>query len=76
MDIVVAPRDGGAAWDLRDLLGRPLGVITKQETGFLIAPAGAALNTMQLVARGPHAALDDALSEIEARTRGVCRRAV
>jgi len=73
MDVMVTRSEGAAVWTLIDLLGRSMGMITKVEGGFLIAPAGEALNTMQLVTRGPHATLDAALAEIETRTRGVCR---
>jgi hypothetical protein len=74
MDVVVARVDQSAVWELRDLLGRSMGTITQEERGFVISPAGEALNTMRLVRRGPHGTLDGALAEIETRTRGVCRR--
>jgi hypothetical protein len=74
VDIVVARVAQSAVWDLKDLLGRPMGTITEEQRGFFIAPIGEALNTMRLVQRGPHPSLDAALAEIETRTRGVCRR--
>lgn len=74
MDLVVARLEQGDVWELRDLLGRAMGTITKEEGGFLISPAGQAVNTMRLVRRGPYPTLDIALTEIETRTRGVCRR--
>jgi hypothetical protein len=77
MDVVVSRTPGGAlAWDLTDLLGRPLGQATEargrqffidlNERGHILLP-NANL--------GPHASLDAALSEIEKHMRGVCRRA-
>jgi hypothetical protein len=73
MDVMVRQSEVAAVWTLTDLLGRPMGTITKVEKGFLISPAGEALKTVQLVAPGPYKSLDDALAEIETRTRGVCR---
>ncbi|MDB5594228.1 MAG: hypothetical protein JWM36_1189 [Hyphomicrobiales bacterium] len=73
MDVTVTRSEGATVWTLADLLGRSMGMITEVEGGFVIAPAGEALEAMRLVARGPHASLDAALAEIETRTRGVCR---
>lgn len=73
MDVIVSQSEQGA-WTLTDLLGRPMGTIVDETTGFYISPAGEALKTMELVKRGPHPSLDAALAEIETRTRGLCRR--
>lgn len=74
MDIVVSRVDQTTVWELRDLLGRLLGTITQEERGFFVSPAGEAVNTMRQVNRSPYSTLDAALTEIETRTRGVCRR--
>jgi hypothetical protein len=74
MDIMVAQVENGAAWELRDLLGRSMGTVTQVGSGFIIIPGGGALNSMEGVFLGPHRTLDAALAEIEVRTRGVCRR--
>ena len=74
MDITVKPIDGGKAWSLVDLLGRSMGRITEYPaTRFTIHPDGQALETMNGIKAGPFASLDEALSEIETFTRGVCR---
>ena len=76
MDVTVTrTADDRTAWDLTDLLGRPMGRIT-EEPGpqFFIETAGLALKTMHGIAPGPHGSLDAALAEIEKHTRGVCRR--
>jgi len=77
MDVVVtrAP-DGEMAWDLTDLLGRPLGRVT-EEPGprFFIDPNRRGRALMARFAPGPHASLDEALTEIEKHTHGVCHRA-
>lgn len=74
VDIVVPRVDQSAVWDLKDLLGRPMGTIAQEQKGFYISPIGEAVKTMNLVNCGPHASLDGALTEIETRRRGVCRR--
>jgi hypothetical protein len=74
MDVMVSRSKDKGVWTLTDLLGRLMGTIDQSENGFVISPAGEALNTMRQVARGPHKSLDAALLEIETRTRGVCRR--
>jgi hypothetical protein len=77
MDVTVTRAPGGEmAWDLTDLLGRPLGRVT-EEPGprFFIDPSGRGRTLMARFAPGPHASLDDALAEIEKHTHGVCRRA-
>jgi hypothetical protein len=74
MDVMVSRSEDAALWTLTDLLGRSMGTINKVEERFLISPAGEALKTMLLVTRGPHKSLNDALAEIETRTRGLCRR--
>jgi hypothetical protein len=76
VDVVVTPAHGGAAWNLTDLLGRPMGQIVEEEARqFFIDPAGLALDTMQGIKPGPHPSLDAALREIETHTRGTCRHA-
>ena len=75
MDVMVVT-DDATTWRLTDLLGRPMGTVVQDTTGFHILPAGEATKTMGAVHRGPHATLDAALAEIETRTRGVCRRSV
>ena len=73
MDVVVSEAEMDV-WALTDLLGRPMGSITKaSERRFVIEPAGGAVETSAGMARS-HASLDDALAEIETHTRGVCRR--
>ena len=75
MDLSVKPAGNGTAWELADLLGRPMGKITQTAANeFTIQPEGHALTTMVGIRLGPHASLDDALAEIEKHTRGVCRR--
>ena len=74
MDVMVSRSKDKGAWTLTDLLGRSMGTIDQGEKGFVISPAGEALNTMRQVGRGPHKSLDAALAEIETRTRGLCRR--
>ncbi len=76
MDVIVTLSHGGAAWNLTDLLGRPMGQIVEEEARrFFIDPAGMALETMRGIRPGPHPSLDAALREIETHTRGTCRRA-
>ncbi len=75
MDVIVTPADGGRAWTLTDLLGRPMGRITEASARhFTIHPGGYALETMAGIEPGPFASLDAALAAIEKHTRGVCRR--
>jgi hypothetical protein len=59
MDVSVSQSEDATVWTLTDLLGRPMGTITKVEKGFLMAPGGEALKTMLHVTRGPHATLVD-----------------
>jgi hypothetical protein len=77
MDITVThTADDRLAWDLTDLLGRPLGQATEargrqffidlNERGHILMP-NANL--------GPHASIDKALTEIEKHAHGACRRA-
>ena len=77
MDMMVTHVTGGwMAWDLTDLLDRPLGRIT-EEPGqrFFIAPSGRGCWLMARVNLGPHGSLDDALTAIEQHTHGICHRA-
>ena len=64
------------AWTLTDLLGRPLGQIT-EELGrkFFVEPNERGHILMSKANLGPHASLDEALTEIENHTHGVCRYA-
>ena len=81
MDVMVQPaverppwvRD---AWDLTDLLGRPLGCIMEVAGGrFFIDPNKRGHILMPHANLGPHASLNEALTEIEKHTHGVCHRA-
>ncbi len=75
MDVIVTPSDDGRAWNLADLLGRPMGSIAETSAKeFVIEPDGQAMETMASIRRGPYASLDAALAAIEKHTRGVCRR--
>jgi hypothetical protein len=75
MDVIVTVTEGGAAWELTDLLGRSMGSITAgPDDLFTIHPQGHAVETMAGMKTGPHPSLDVALAEIESHTRGVCRR--
>ena len=74
MDVIVTPIGNSKAWNLTDLLGRPMGRIAETSAFFTIHPGGHALETMVGIQHGPFASLDDALAAIEKHTRGVCRR--
>jgi len=75
MDVIVTAAERGAVWQLTDLLGRSMGSITKSGANqFTIAAEGHALETMAGMQKGPHPSLDAVLTEIERRTRGICRR--
>ena len=75
MDVIVTPTDDVKAWNLTDLLGRPMGRIAETSRGqFTIHPDGRALETMAGIEYGPFVSLDAALAAIETHTRGVCRR--
>jgi len=75
LDVIVTPTDDGRAWNLTDLLGRPMGRITEASAQqFTIHPEGHAVETMAGIEQGPFASLDAALAAIEKHTRGVCRR--
>ena len=74
LDIIVTPTDDGKAWNLTDLLGRPMGRITEASAKqFTIHPDGHALETMAGIDHRPFTSLDAALAAIERHTRGVCR---
>lgn len=74
LDITVTPTEDGKAWNLTDLLGRPMGRITEASAQqFTIHPDGHARETMAGIEQGPFASLDAALAAIEKHTRGVCR---
>ena len=66
MDVIVTPIIDGKAWNLTDLLGRPMGRITEASADqFTIQPGGHALETMAGIEHGPFASLDAALAAIE-----------
>jgi hypothetical protein len=75
MDITVKPENNGATWQLIDLLGRSMGIISHSQEGFTVLPGGHALQTMRGMNIGPFRSLDEALAEIEKHTRGTCRMA-
>ena len=73
---VARPEDDWQIWTLADLLGRPVGHITKHAgPRFIIEPDPRMRSAMIDVAPGPYASLDEALTEIETRTSLVCRHA-
>jgi hypothetical protein len=73
MDITVK-RASENEWSMVDLLGRSMGQIREDPPKhFTIHPDGQAMETMADLKPGPYASLDEALSEIETHTRGVCR---
>jgi hypothetical protein len=75
LDVIVTPTDDGKAWNLTDLLGRPIGRITEASAQqFTVHPAGYPMETMAGIERRPSASLDAASAAIEKHTRGVCRR--
>jgi hypothetical protein len=76
MDITVTrAADDRLAWDLTDLLGRPVGRITGAGHRFAIEADERTRALMAGLKWGPYASLDEALAAIEKHTRGVCRRA-
>ena len=61
------------AWTLTDLLGRPLGRIAEAPGGqVFIDPNERGHSLMPQANLGPHASLEEALTEIEKHTHGVC----
>ena len=75
MDVIVTPTGDSRAWNLTDLLGRPMGRIEEASAQqFTVHPAGHAVETMAGIERGPFPSLDAALAAIEKHTRGICRR--
>ena len=77
MDVTVTrAADDRTAWTLADLLGRPMGRITRHPSHqFIIELDERVRSVMTKVTPGPHPSLDAALAEIEKHTHGVCRRA-
>jgi hypothetical protein len=70
LDVIVVAAQGGAVWQLTDLLGRSMGNIREDATDcFTIYPEGHAFETMAGMPCGPYHSLDAALAEIET-TRG------
>jgi hypothetical protein len=64
------------AWPLTDLLGRPLGQITEAPSRQVFIDLNKRGHILMPKANlGPHASLDEALTEIEKHTHGVCHRA-
>jgi hypothetical protein len=75
LDVIVTPTEESRAWNLTDLLGRPMGRITEiSAQQFTVHPAGYALETMAGIEHGSFASHDAALAAIEKHTRGTCRR--
>lgn len=71
---VTVKRASENEWSMVDLLGRSMGQIREDPPKhFTIHPDGQAMETMADLKPGPYASLDEALSEIETHTRGVCR---
>jgi hypothetical protein len=76
MDVVVTRAPGGVlAWDLTDLLGRPLGQVAEARGQVFIDPNERGHILLPNANLGPHGSLNAALTEIEKHTHGVCRRA-
>ena len=74
MDVIVTPIVDGKAWNLIDLLGRPMSRITEASAQqFTIHSDGHARKIMAGIEQGPFVSLDAALATIEKHTRGVCR---
>ena len=69
MDIEARPI-GGDAWQLVDLLGRPVGKMNRGAKGVTIQPSADLLSSVD---QGPHASIDLALIEVGKRVRGACR---
>jgi len=64
------------AWTLTDLLGRPLGRIAEAPGGqVFIDPNERGHILMPKANLGPHTSLEEALTEIEKSTHGVCHLA-
>ena len=74
MDIsVTRAADDRRAWNLTDLLGRPMGrIIGTRGPGLILEPDERAPNIMNKVPLGPFASLEEALSIIEKHLHGVC----
>ena len=76
MDVVVTRAPGGVlAWDLTDLLGRPLGQVAEARGRQFFIDLNERGHILPNANLGPHASLDAALAEIEKHTHGVCRSA-
>jgi hypothetical protein len=74
LEITVIRARGGSEWSLEDLLGRCMGrIIEDPPKHFTIHADGRAMETMAGLKHGAYASLDAALTDIETRTRGVCR---
>ena len=72
MDVVVTPSTRKGTWDLRDRLGRNLGMITQGSGGkrFVIEPEADCV--LAEVSLGPYAELADAMDAIGRLTNGEC----
>jgi hypothetical protein len=74
MDVTVTRADWNV-WNLTDLLGRPMGRITKHAGPRFVFEADERMRSaMRKVAPGPYASLDEALTAIEKQTHMACRR--
>ena len=70
MDVLVSRGQGAKVWQLRDRLGRDLGLISWLPQGYFIRPVPG--TTLSAVALRPFATLDDAMAEIATHAKGVC----
>ena len=68
MDVLVKRLRGAKAWQLRDRLGRELGLIALVPQGFVIRPMPE--TTLAAVALRHFATLDDAMAEIATHAKG------
>ena len=76
MDITVTRAAANwMAWNLTDLLGRPVGRITGAGHRFVIEPDDRVRASLIGLKWGPYASLDEALTAIEKHTHGACHRA-
>ena len=70
MDVLVNQAQGAKVWQLRDRLGRDLGLISSLPRGYVIRPVPG--TTLSAVALRPFPTLDDAMAEIATHAKGVC----
>jgi hypothetical protein len=75
LDFTIDPGEKSEVWNLADLFGRPIATIKKAaDKHFVIAPAQRA-RFLSNINPGPYTTLDEALSAVEKRMRGVGRHA-